>query len=207
VFLSEEFSGLWVVVPWSVGPQQLMMAVGDEVVGPRRPFFGVTPSSVTEEKIFRSKEVREMSKYTMHFNVAVPPAAVFTYLKDPKTTMPGLTKIEVIHEASEDVGTAYRYEERFLGMRFTGIFVITEHVPDKRLTIEFSGALEEGKATWTFEPSDEGTDVTIASDFRLRIPVLGGLAVRLMRRTNETRWLPALKEQIEKHARSVEPAA
>jgi carbon monoxide dehydrogenase subunit G len=139
--------------------------------------------------------------------VAVPPAAVFAYLKDPKTTMPALTKTEVIHEAPEDVGTAYRYEERFLGMRFTGIFVITEHVPDKRLTIEFSGALEEGRGTWTFEPSGEGTDVTIDSDFRLRIPILGDLAVRLMQRTNETRWLPDLTKQIEKHARSVEPAA
>jgi carbon monoxide dehydrogenase subunit G len=148
-----------------------------------------------------------MSKYTTHFHVDVPPAAVFAYLKDPTTTMPGMTKTEVIHEAPADVGTAYRYEERFLGMRFTGIFVITEHVPDERLTIEFSGALEDGTGTWTFEPAAGGTDVTIESDFRLRVPVLGPLAMRLMRRTNETRWLPILKKDIEKHARTVEPAA
>lgn len=148
-----------------------------------------------------------MSKYTIRFNVDVPPAAVFAYLSDPKTTMPGLTETEVIHDAPEDVGTAYRYTERFLGMRFTGIFVVTEHVPDKRLKIEFSGALEEGAAVWSFEPADGGTDVTIDSDFRLRIPVFGPLAMRLMQRTSQTRWMPVLKKQIEQHARVVQPVA
>jgi carbon monoxide dehydrogenase subunit G len=141
-----------------------------------------------------------MKKYTTSFHVDVPPATAFAYMADPTTTMPGMSKMEVVHETPDGVGSVWRYEERFLGMRFRGLYVVTEYVENKRIKIEFSGGLEVGEGMWTFEPAAGGTDVTIESRFRVRIPIVGPFATRLMMRSTETRWVPILKKEIEKYA-------
>lgn len=147
-----------------------------------------------------------MSAQTTRFHVDVPPEAVFAYLEDPKATMPGMKRTEVIHRAPDWIGTSYRYEQSMFGLGVPGIYVITEHVPGKRFAIEFSDVLQEGTSTWTFEQAGDGTDATVESDFRLRIPVVGVLAMRALQRTNETRWVPALKRTIEAHARNASAA-
>lgn len=58
-----------------------------------------------------------MAKYTRQFHVDVPPAVAFAYMTDPTTDMPGM-KMDLIRETPDHIGTVYRYEERFLGMRF-----------------------------------------------------------------------------------------
>jgi carbon monoxide dehydrogenase subunit G len=50
-----------------------------------------------------------MKKYTTSFHVDVPPSTVFAYLKDPTTTMPGMSKVEVVHETPDGVGSVWRY--------------------------------------------------------------------------------------------------
>jgi carbon monoxide dehydrogenase subunit G len=148
-----------------------------------------------------------MKKYTTSFHVDVPPATVFAYVKDPMSTMPGLSKVEVVHETPDGVGSVWRYEERFLGMRFTGLFVVTEYIENERIGIEFSGGLEVGEAMWTFERAADGTDVTIESRFRVRIPIVGPLAMRLMMGSSDTRWVPALQREIEQYAHTIKAAA
>jgi carbon monoxide dehydrogenase subunit G len=143
-----------------------------------------------------------MKKYTTRFHVDVPPAMAFGYLADPATAMPGMSKMELIHETPDRVGSVYRYEERFLGMRFAGLFVVVEYVEDEHIKGEFSGGFEEGQGTWTFEPAAGGTDVTVESRFRVRIPIVGGLAARLMMRVSGKRWVPILKQEMEKYART-----
>jgi carbon monoxide dehydrogenase subunit G len=140
-----------------------------------------------------------MKKYTTRFHVDVPPATAFAYLVDPETSMPGMS-MEVIHETTDGLGSVWRYEERFLGMRFTGIFVVTEYVKNKRIKGEYSGGLEQGEGMWTFKRAAGGTDVTVESRFRVRIPIVGGLAARLMMRSTETRWVPILKKEMETYA-------
>jgi carbon monoxide dehydrogenase subunit G len=141
-----------------------------------------------------------MKKHTTSFHVDVPLEVAFAYMADPATTMPAMSKMELIHETPEHIGTVYRYEERFLGLRFTGLFVVTEFVENERIKGEFSGGLEEGEGLWTFEPVDSGTDVTVEPDFRVRIPVVGRLATRLMMRAFEGTWVPALKTEMKEYA-------
>jgi carbon monoxide dehydrogenase subunit G len=141
-----------------------------------------------------------MAKYTTSFHVDVPPAVAFAYMTDTTTTMPAMSKMELIHETPNKIGTVYRYEERFLGMRFTGLFVITEYVENKRIKGEFSGGLEEGSGTWTFKRAAGGTEITVEPDFRIRIPIIGPLATRLMMRTNRMTWIPALKKEMRRYA-------
>lgn len=148
-----------------------------------------------------------MKKYTSRFHVDAPPAMVFDYMLDPSTAMPGMSEMEPIHETPDVLGSVYRYEERFLGMRFTGLFVITELVRNKRLKGEFSGGLEEGWGAWMFKGAHGGTDVTIESGFRVRLPIVGSLAARLMMRGNERIWVPQLKKQMEEYAHTHKVAA
>lgn len=148
-----------------------------------------------------------MKKYTSHFHVDAPPTLVFDYMIDPSTAMPGMSKMEPVLETPDFVGSVFRYEERLLGMRFTGLFVITELIRNKRLKGEFSGALEEGSALWLFKGARGGTDVTIESSFRVRLPLVGPLATRLMMRGNESIWLPKLKKDMEEYAHAHKVAA
>jgi carbon monoxide dehydrogenase subunit G len=141
-----------------------------------------------------------MRKYTTSFHVEVPPAVAFAYMADPTTTMPAMSDMELIHETPTRIGTVYRYEERFLGRRFTGLFVVTDCVENERIKGEFSGGLEEGEGLWTFERAGAGTQVTVESDFRVRIPIVGRLATRLMMRASRRTWVPALKAEMEKYA-------
>jgi hypothetical protein len=148
-----------------------------------------------------------MKTYTTRFHVDAPPATVFEYMIDPTTAMPGMSKMEVLLETPGFLGSVWRYEERILGMRFTGLFVITEFVRNKRLKGEFSGSLEEGSGVWMFKGVRGGTDVTIESSFRVRLPLVGPLAARLMMRGNEKVWLPKLKKEMEEYAHTHKVAA
>jgi carbon monoxide dehydrogenase subunit G len=141
-----------------------------------------------------------MKEYTTTFHVDVPPAVAFAFLKDPTTAMPGMSEMELIHGSPDEVGSVWRYEERFLGMGFTGLFVVVEYVENERIKGEFSGGLEEGAGIWTFEGAGGGTDVTVESSFRVRLPLVGGLAAGLMMRASQSRWVPALKEAMEEYA-------
>jgi hypothetical protein len=141
-----------------------------------------------------------MKKYTTRFHVDVPPATAFAYLMDT-TTMPGMN-MEVVHETADRIGSVFRYEERFLGLRFRGLFVVVELVENERLHGEFSGGLEEGEGIWTFEAADGGTDVTVESDFRVRIPIVGRAAAALMMRFYRTSWVPTLRKAMEAYART-----
>lgn len=141
-----------------------------------------------------------MAKHTYSFHVEVPPSMAFAYMTDPTTTMPSMDKMELIHETPDKIGTVYRYEERFLGMRFTGLFVITEYVENKRMGGQFAGSLEEGMGLWTFKRAAGGTEITVEPDFRIRIPIVGSLATRLMMSTNRMTWIPPLKKEMKKYA-------
>jgi carbon monoxide dehydrogenase subunit G len=142
-----------------------------------------------------------MKTYTTRFHVDVPPATVFAYMMDPSTVMPGMEKMEPVHETPERIGSVYRYEERFLGMRFTGLFVIVELVENERIHGEFSGGLEVGEGVWSFAPADGGTDVRVESRFRLRIPLVGRPAAALMMRFQGTSWVPILRKEMEAYGR------
>lgn len=51
--------------------------------------------------------------------------------------------------------------------------------------------------------------MTIVSDFRVRIPMVGPLLTRLMLRFSETTWIPAMKKEMEEYAKThpMKPAA
>ncbi len=149
-----------------------------------------------------------MKEYTTKLNVDLPPEMVFASMVDPDYQQGRFMKVEVVEETPDGVGTTLRYFYQVLGMRLRGgTYTYSEYVPGRRFQWEFSGgpemALTGGpvSATWTFEPADGGTEVTVRSAFRTRIPVVNHLArgvmIRLWRKE-----LPRAVAEIEKRVKA-----
>jgi uncharacterized protein YndB with AHSA1/START domain len=148
----------------------------------------------------------EVKQYTQTFHVDAPPEKAFTVVVDPEAQPSRFMRIEVLEETPDGVGTTFRYYYQVLGRRFGGgTCTFSEYVPGERFTWEFSdgaGLLTGGpvSSTWTFEPADDGTDVTIHPEFKTRIPVVNDLARGIMMWFWRARSLPAVKAEIEKRA-------
>ena len=126
---------------------------------------------------------------------------------DPEAQQSRFMKVEVVEETPDGVGTTLRYYYQVLGRRLGGgTYRYSEYVPGERFTWEFSGGagmlLMGGpvSSTWTFEPADGGTDVTIHPEFKTRIPVVNNLARGIMMWFWRARSLPSLKAEIEERA-------
>ena len=149
-----------------------------------------------------------MKDYTATFHVDVPPEKVFATVVDPESQQSRFMKVEVVEETPDGVGTTLRYYYRLLGMRLGGgTYAYSEYVPGQRFKWEFSGGAEmvltggPVSSTWTFEPVDGGTDVTVCPEFKTRIPVVNHVARGIMMWSWRTRDLPRFKAEIETRAK------
>lgn len=149
-----------------------------------------------------------MRQYTQTFHVDVSPEKTFDVLVDPEAQQSRFMKVEVVKETPDGVGSTGRYYYQVLGMRLGGgTYTYSEYVPGQRFKWEFSGGPEmvltggPVSSTWTFEPVDGGTDVTVWPEFKTRIPVVNDLARGIMMWSWRTRSLPKVKADIEKRAK------
>lgn len=147
------------------------------------------------------------------FHIDAPPEFAFDTATDPELTAGRFLETEVVNETPEGVGSEYRYSYRVLGMRLgDGTYTYSEYVPGRRFTMQFSpgrgAALTAGmvSSTWTFEPSGDGTDLTIRPQFKTRIPMLARLVRGIMMRSFRKTDLPRLKAEIERRARAAAKA-
>ena len=70
------------------------------------------------------------------------------------------------------------------GVRLKGSTRTLEFVPNQRFVEETKGGLES-VLTWTFEPEDGGTRLTVATEYKVPIPVLGRMAEALILKMND----------------------
>lgn len=110
-------------------------------------------------------------KTTKVMHVDAKPEQLMSYFLDWTTTPPDMT-MEVVHESPDVVGNSYEWTFKMFGMSYKGVTVYTDYVPAERLAFRNFGTLE-GTATWTVEPEDGGSKVTIQVDSRLAIPLIG----------------------------------
>ena len=150
-----------------------------------------------------------MKQFTTTFHVDVPPEKVFATVVDPESQQSRFMKVEVVKETPDGAGNTLRYYYQVLGIRLRGgTYAYSEYLPGERFKWEFSGGPEmvltggPVAATWTFVSADGGTDVTVCSEFKTRIPVLNHLARGIMMRSWRTRDLPRFKAEIEKRAKA-----
>ena len=150
-----------------------------------------------------------MKEYTQTLHVDASPEKAFAAVVDPEIQQGRFMKVEVVKETAEGVGTTFNYYYKVLGKRFGGgTYSHSEYVPGRRFKWDFSGGGRETlltggpvASTWTFEPADGGTDVTVHPEFETRIPVLNDLARGIMMWSFRTISAPKLVAKVEKRAK------
>jgi uncharacterized protein YndB with AHSA1/START domain len=151
-----------------------------------------------------------MITFTSTVHVDVPPEVAFACLVDPTflTATMGF-RFTVLERTSEGVGTTFRYETRLLGLRLGGTLTLTEYVPNENVTLQWHGteryAIGDLRGTWMFTPDDDGTTITVRSEYDTRVPVLQPLAARATMRSFRRSELPTVKAQMEARAHPARP--
>lgn len=127
--------------------------------------------------------------------IDAPVERVFAYLRDPMSNLewlPGM--MEVTKVSGEGVGARFRWVYKMAGIPVEGESVALEFVPNERFVTESKSGIAS-TWTWDFAPKDGGTQIDLAVDYVVPIPVLGKLAEAVVVRQNE-RVLDTALEKI-----------
>ena len=105
---------------------------------------------------------RKFPEFTRTITINAPVDKVFAIAKNPEMwtgAYPGSgVQVSDVETTPEGVGTTFLWTEKFLGMTSSGTHECIEYVPDKRFVSKSS----RGPVfTWTFEPVDAGTELTL----------------------------------------------
>ncbi len=114
--------------------------------------------------------------------INAPVERVFNYVADPTNDpewIPSAIESKVVTPTVAGVGSTSRWTYKVLGIRLEGTGVCTEYVPNERLVTESKGGVVS-TWTYTFEPHEEGTRLTLVIDYTVPIPVLGKFAEALV---------------------------
>lgn len=112
---------------------------------------------------------------------------VLTAWEDQPRWMRDADTVRVLGSRREGVGTTIAVRTRVLGVPiFTERLEVTIWEPPRRLVMAHRGMVR-GVGTWRLQPIEGGTWFTWSEELRLRVPVLGELALRTYRPI--LRWL------------------
>ena len=143
-----------------------------------------------------------MPKQETIITINAPVEKVFSYLQDDPTNLlqiwPGLVEVENVQHLPKG-GTSFRWAYRMLGIRLKGTSEDIEYVANQRVVTKTKGGIE-ATYTWTFQPEDGGTKMTVEVDWTVPVPVLGKLAEALIVRQQEREFdlvLANLKDRME----------
>lgn len=119
--------------------------------------------------------------------INAPVDKVFNYIAEPRNEpeyLPGSAEVTEVTCTEEGVGSHYRWVYKILGIRFHGESTVTEFVPNERIVTESKGGI---LSTWTytFQPEDGGTKMTLTVDYTIPIPLLGKFAEAIVLKQNE----------------------
>ncbi|MGH9360941.1 MAG: SRPBCC family protein [Thermoanaerobaculia bacterium] len=111
---------------------------------------------------------------------AAPPEA-FAFVADrghAPEWVPNLTRVWDLEPREPQVGQRWKWEYELLGMSFEGEGEMTELEPGRRCRFRTKGLLA---STWTYtvEPADGGSEVTVAVDYELPDTLWGRIGDRV----------------------------
>jgi carbon monoxide dehydrogenase subunit G len=131
------------------------------------------------------RETRRL-RVSASVRVDAPVDEVFAFMDDPenqRAITPAITDVRDV-EPLENGGKRLGYTYSLGGVPLDGALETPVYEPDERVVFELSGALS-GTITWTFEPTEAGTQVTYAAAYDLPGSPLVGPFRPLARRYNE----------------------
>jgi len=118
--------------------------------------------------------------------INAPVEEVFSYFNEPThlpEIWPSMVEVKDVQRLPNG-GTSFRWVYKMAGMRFEGTTEDTEYVPNQRVVSKSTGGIES-LFTWTFQPQDGGTKVTVEVEYTVPIPLLGKVAEALIVKQNE----------------------
>ena len=126
-----------------------------------------------------------MAKVERSVTINAPVEKVFAYLDDPMNEpewLPSL--VEVRDVTGQGVGQRWSWTYKMAGLLLEGETTLAEHIPNERIVTESKGA---AVSTWTytFEPHDGRTKLSVVVEYTVPVPVLGKLAEPLVLRQTE----------------------
>jgi uncharacterized protein YndB with AHSA1/START domain len=134
--------------------------------------------------------------------INAPVEKVFSYLQDEPTNLveiwPSMVDVKDVQQLPNG-GTSFRWAYRMAGIRFEGTSEDIEYVANQRVVTKTKGGVE-ATYTWTFQPEDGGTKMTVMIEWTVPVPVLGKLAEALIVRQQEREFelfLANLKDRME----------
>ena len=143
-----------------------------------------------------------MPKDETTITINAPVEKVFSYLQDNPTNLleiwPSMVEIKDVQQLPKG-GTSFRWAYRMAGIRFKGTSEDIEYIANQRVVTKTKGGIE-ATYTWTFQPKDGGTEMTVEIDWTVPVPVLGKLAEALIVKQQEREFalvLANLKDRME----------
>jgi uncharacterized membrane protein len=118
--------------------------------------------------------------------VNAPVESVFAYWSQPANlpeVWPSLVEVKDV-QPLPDGGLKYQWVYKMAGVRLEGSTEIVESVLDQRIVHLSKGGIDS-KLTYTFQPEDGGTRMTVLVEYTVPVPVLGKLAERVIVKLNE----------------------
>ena len=127
-----------------------------------------------------------MATISKSITINAPIEKVFKYTTD-QTSLPEIWPSLVENKVVERLpngGTKTQFVYKMAGMRFEGISIDTEFIPNQRVVSKTEGGVES-EITWEYKSEGEATKVTFSGEYTVPIPLLGKLAEAFIVKLNE----------------------
>jgi len=127
-----------------------------------------------------------MATVKKSITINAPVDKVFMYSTD-QTNMPEIWPSMVENKILERLpngGTKSQYVYKMAGVRFEGISIDTEFIPNQRTVSKTEGGIES-EITWEYQSEGEATFVAFKAEYTVPIPLLGKLAEAFIVKLNE----------------------
>jgi hypothetical protein len=108
--------------------------------------------------------------------VNTPVETVFNFVADtPKLVdvWPSLAAIRDWKRDENGLGE-FRFEYHIAGFRYKGVNRDYEYIQNQKIVTESKGGMD-AVVTWEFEPHPQGTRIVFTGDYRVEIPLIGGV--------------------------------
>lgn len=141
-----------------------------------------------------------MAKVERSIIINAPVEKVFSYISDPNSeleSMPSITDIRDI--TGQGVGQRWGWSYKMAGVSLKGESEVMEHIPNQRLVHKSTGGIVS-IWTYTFNPEDSGTRLTVVVEYTIPVPVLGKVGERLVLKRTEREAdlaMTNIKERLE----------
>jgi len=141
-----------------------------------------------------------MIKSELSVTIDAPPEKVFARIEDFESNIEWVPSlIEIKNVTGKGKGQTHQGVYKMMGLKMEIDATVTEHVPNERLTLEFSGG-GSGGMVHVLEPLNNGCKLDVTYEYSVPIPLVGKIAEKLLKKRNEREFqtcLESLKELVE----------